>query len=898
MRVAFVVTAFDLYESIVLPNKLAEYLKREGYDTCVIIDSHLGSVYEVYSALTDRGIRVIPGLRREDRYYLPLNEKGFFQLIKFSNGLKTDLKDIEIIEGPPRNQELSSQSPVWEVRYFESDNREFFDIYRSIGKKQKLQGDYHLLSRKEYDSLFKESLNVPEFEFPRFKHKFPVSPSPEEFEKIAYDGLRKLGFSEEQYKNRLEYELNVVKSKKLESYFATVAEVVRMADEIGCWVGPGRGSAVGSLLVRVLGITSVDPIEKGLYFERFLSAAREDFPDIDIDVEDEMRQELLKALKKKFGKRHVSLIQSYGTFSFRSAVRAVGKFLGLTESQIKRLIKASWEGRSLPSSLARDETIRRTFKLSKLLIGLPYTESIHAAGVLLSAEPLDEIIPLRESGNTYVSRWTMDTLESLGFQKLDLLGLRNLSLLKKLYREIPWLKETKDRKTYELVGQGYTTGLFQLESTEATRIVKRVKPQNLNDIAISLALNRPGPLESGITEEYLKRRVMPSKEAISKALADTLGVLIFQEQVIAVAVKELGLTPEEGEELRRALSKKKPEVAEKLIAKAMKRNEESSENVRKLVDVLRKFSGYGFNKSHSVAYSQITYWLAYKKCHQPDSFFKVLFPMLPVEDRARLVAEMKSFGFSFKIGEGDDRKTVYLHPSELRKFRVKLPIEPTAGSFHEFVRKRRKAFMAKDLEFLIKIGYFDKYGARELLLKEINNALSGVDPELKSVLKVFGYKEQQVSTFEEESPLGKAVFEYEALGFNLTEFDINNSPEDIADSSLTDLYATKGTGLASYELVILREKRFITDGRTLIPVYRTLPEKGFILLTEGKVNEEKAYEKVEGVVRIYNYPVPPKHIHPASKYNILKIRIGKNSLLMNGAKVEGYDPDEIEVIKR
>jgi len=162
-----------------------------------------------------------------------------------------------------------------------------------------------------------------------------------------------------------------------------------------------------------------------------------------------------------------------------------------------------------------------------------------------------------------------------------------------------------------------------------------VKPQNISDIAVSLALNRPGPLESGITREYLKRRVMKSNEVFSRALADTLGVLVFQEQVISVAVKELGLTPEEGEALRRALSKKKPEEAEKLIAKSLERNTETSERVKELVEILRRFSGYGFNKSHSVAYSLITYWLAFKKFHAPDEFFKVLFSLLDREGRAR-----------------------------------------------------------------------------------------------------------------------------------------------------------------------------------------------------------------------------------------------------------------------
>jgi len=414
---------------------------------------------------------------------------------------------------------------------------------------------------------------------------------------------------------------------------------------------------------------------------------------------------------------------------------------------------------------------------------------------------------------------------------------------------------------------------------------------------VSLALNRPGPLESGITREYLKRRVMKSNEVFSRALADTLGVLVFQEQVISVAVKELGLTPEEGEALRRALSKKKPEEAEKLIAKSLERNTETSERVKELVEILRRFSGYGFNKSHSVAYSLITYWLAFKKFHAPDEFFKVLFSLLDREGRARLAAEMKSMGLSFELGEGHMNGVISLCPSDLMKFRLELPIKPIETSFHEFVRKRRSSFMAKDLEFLVKIGYFDKYGTRESLLKEINNALSGVDPELKSVLRVFGYKEQQPGRIKTESSKEKAVLEYEALGFNLTEFPVVLSQEDFVDTTLTDLYATKSNGLAAYSLVNLREKRFITDGKTLIPIYRSLPEKGFIIFKKGKPDEKRAYEKIKLVTRKYNQPVPIESILPASKQNILKIKIDGNVLTLKGAKVIAYDPDEVEVIE-
>ena len=897
MRIAFVCSAFDLFESTVLPDKLAKHLKKENYELCVVIDSHLGSAYDFYASLAVEGISVIPGLRKDGKYYIPLTEKGFFQLIRFSNSLETELTDIQVIDGPPKNLKPDSKSPIWEVRYLETKDKELFEQYRQIGGKNKLEGNYHLLSAREYDSLFDGKLQLPEFRFPKFEHKFPLSPSPEEFKKTVSDKLQKLGFSAEPYKNRLKYELDVVSSKGLESYFSTVAEVVNIADKIGCWTGPGRGSAVSSLMVRVLGITAVDPVENELYFERFLSAARKDFPDIDLDVEDEMRQDLIKALKRKFGKRKVALIQTYGTYSFRSAIRAAGKIYDLSELQLKELIKLSRNGRTLPSSLARDASIRKSFKLAKLLIGLPSTESIHAAGVLLSAEPLDEIIPLRESDGTYISRWTMNSLEALGFQKLDLLGLKNLSILKKLYEEKPWQEKPIDPKTYEFIGKGYTTGLFQLESTEATRIVKMVKPQNISDIAVSLALNRPGPLESGITREYLKRRVMKSNEVFSRALADTLGVLVFQEQVISVAVKELGLTPEEGEALRRALSKKKPEEAEKLIAKSLERNTETSERVKELVEILRRFSGYGFNKSHSVAYSLITYWLAFKKFHAPDEFFKVLFSLLDREGRARLAAEMKSMGLSFELGEGHMNGVISLCPSDLMKFRLELPIKPIETSFHEFVRKRRSSFMAKDLEFLVKIGYFDKYGTRESLLKEINNALSGVDPELKSVLRVFGYKEQQPGRIKTESSKEKAVLEYEALGFNLTEFPVVLSQEDFVDTTLTDLYATKSNGLAAYSLVNLREKRFITDGKTLIPIYRSLPEKGFIIFKKGKPDEKRAYEKIKLVTRKYNQPVPIESILPASKQNILKIKIDGNVLTLKGAKVIAYDPDEVEVIE-
>ncbi|ACR80613.1 MULTISPECIES: DNA polymerase III subunit alpha [Kosmotoga] len=910
MRVAFVVTSHELYASILNPKETAFALKKEGYDTCILIDSSLSSSILWFRMLKEQGINVIPGLKKETRYYIPTSSQGFLQLIALENELTDSPEDVVVIEGVPKNLDETSEIPVWESRYVDPRQKNLFKIYISLGEKNIPEADYHLLTEEEYKKIIQPNIGVLEsalkepFELPRFKHKIPVHTTIEELRALAIEGLKEAGITDKKYLERLDKELKIVQDKGFQDYFLLIAEIVKLAKSIGCWVGPGRGSAVGSLLVRALGITAVDPLKYDLYFERFLNPAREDFPDIDLDVEDEKRPELIHKITEHFSSEKVCLIQTMGTFSFRSAARALARKMKVSESEIRNLISWSRNGKFLPSSLSKDKRMTSIFKFANQLSGLYSTLSVHAAGIILSEEDLRTIIPLRKSDEIYISQWDMKSLEYLGFQKVDLLGLRNLSLLRKLCEgKEPWNKNPDNRKSFAILSRGYTTGIFQIEGNEATAIIKKISPENLEDLAIGIALNRPGPISSGITREYIRRRRFlkaignyTAGEHIA-SLEDTLGLLIFQEQVIRLAISELKLKPEEGELLRRALSKKDTETIEKLAEVVQERSPENSEKISKYLEFLRDFSGYSFNKSHSIAYSLLSYWIAYHKANNPVLFYKLLIPLMDSGSRLRAAAEARELGLKFSIFNPGNRNNIILVPGDFRPSLTKIDTSkpPKEENFFAYVRKNRNYLTAADLEFLIKTGFFDQYGSRIKLLKDINNALSGVDPDLKSVLKVFGYKEEEI-TEEMESLVEKAAMEFETFGFNLTEFEVelDEKNKDFVDGTLTSLVAGSCTGIAAFVAINASGKKFITDGRTLLPVKFRVPEKGFVVFKKGHFGEKSIFSEIHTVTRIINGPVPIDHLEKASEKNTLIIDTGKK-IKLHGMKTRDFEVDEIVI---
>ncbi|MDD4826568.1 MAG: DNA polymerase III subunit alpha [Mesotoga sp.] len=896
MKTAFLITKHELFGSVLEIKDTTEELKRRGYRRCVILDSSLSSFVKWYSVLSSSGIVTVPGLRKGYEYWIAKNESGFRELL-----VRTihDSENLINIKGKPRNLDSSSKNPIWECRYLDHQS-ERFRVYTSLGSSTE-EADYSLPDEKLYHEIEEDLAELlsrlpKEFHLQKIDHVFPVRSSPEEFSSLLRRTLESKKL-ESSYSERLNRELSVIISKDIQDYFMTVSKIVEIAKNNNCWIGPGRGSAVGSLVSYLLGITRIDPVEEELFFERFLSLKRNDPPDIDLDVDDKSRQKLLNKLGEYFGHDCFCLISTASTFSFKGAAREIGRKLGVDGQRVSRLIEWSKEGQRFPYAFENDVDMKQLFEMSKLVVGLYSGFSIHAAGVILSGIPLTGLIPLNSNDGLAVSLWDMDSLRIVGFQKIDLLGLKNLSFLKEMTKgREPWDYPTNDSKTYETLGRGYTSAVFQLEAPFATRVVRSVKPVSLRDLSIAIALNRPGPIKSGVTERFLRLSRTPSEiEKIRRkvpVLAETGGLLVYQEQVLKIAASMLSLEADDGELLRRAISKKEKEAVDGLLRSSPGYSELQPDRREKLYSFLVNFAGYAFNKSHSLSYAMIAYWLAYFKANHPEIFYPLILAELPRNSLPRAVAEIRDQGLKLCAGKEASQSSgcVSLSIPGLLKNHELRPV-PVEDSFFTFVRNNRSKYQARDLERLIKSGYLDGFGERNELLKKMNDALMGVDPELKSIRAVFGYKEESQEKNERDTLIDRAMMELEVLGFNLTEIEPPDLSRVATDFEITTALACLRTGIAPYRRVDYMGKSFITDGRSFIEISNQVPIQGYVLFKSGRPFEMK--ERIMEVNRVFFGPIEGKYLTDAARIENVVVRTGTAQKVIQKAKPLDTDADEI-----
>ncbi|MNH74992.1 DNA polymerase III subunit alpha [compost metagenome] len=447
---------------------------------------------------------------------------------------------------------------------------------------------------------------------------------------------------------RLEYELGVIERMGFSDYFLIVWDFIAYAHRTGIATGPGRGSSAGSLVAYVLKITDVDPMKYHLLFERFLNPERVTMPDIDIDFSDERRDEVIAYVVDKYGSEHVAQIITFGTMAARAAVRDVGRALnvpfgdvdkaaklipGNMGISIQRALEMSPDLKAMYESQPR---VRGLLDMAKKVEGMPRHASTHAAGVVISRDPLTDAVPLQEgSETTALTQYPMESLESIGLLKMDFLGLRTLSIIERCLR---WIQEQTDYQldfhqipdddslTYELLGRGETTGVFQLESAGMRRVLRDLKPSEFEDIISVLALYRPGPMEfipkyiggkHGLVEvEYPHPDLEP-------LLADTYGIIVYQEQIMKIASSMAGFSLGEADLLRRAVSKKKREVLdeqrEHFVSGSLKQGY-TQEDAHAVYDMIVRFADYGFPRAHAAAYGVLAFQTAYLKAHYPVHF--------------------------------------------------------------------------------------------------------------------------------------------------------------------------------------------------------------------------------------------------------------------------------------
>lgn len=454
--------------------------------------------------------------------------------------------------------------------------------------------------------------------------------------------------------NRLDYELGIIKQMGFSGYFLIVWDMIRFAKERGIFVGPGRGSAAGSLVAFCLEITDIDPLKYDLLFERFLNPERVSMPDIDTDFCFERRGEVIEYLSQKYGNAHVAQIVTFGTMAAKAAIRDVGRAMNVPLSEVDKLAKLvpNELGISLERALEIspefreeayiDDRHQSLIEAAKALEGMPRHASTHAAGIVIAKKPLVEYLPLQKTTEEVIAtQFPMQTVEEIGLLKMDLLGLRTLTVIGDTVNLVKESHKTdlimgkiplNDSSTFELLSRGETNGVFQLESSGMKAILKNLKPERFEDIIALVALYRPGPLGSGMVDDFIDRRhgkktVQYAHPSLKPILADTYGVILYQEQVMLIASELAGFSLGQADLLRRAMGKKKPEVIaaqRKNFVEGAVKNGIDEKTAEETFDLIAYFAGYGFNKSHSAAYALLAYQTAYLKAHYPVQFLAAL----------------------------------------------------------------------------------------------------------------------------------------------------------------------------------------------------------------------------------------------------------------------------------
>lgn len=576
---------------------------------------------------------------------------------------------------------------------------------------------------------------------------------------------------------RLDYELSVIKKTGFASYFLIVQDFVNWAKNNSIVVGPGRGSAAGSIVSYLINITDIDPIKYELIFERFLNPERISMPDIDLDFADTRRDEVLRYVEDKYGKDHVAQIITFGTMAARAAVRDVGRVLGLSYSHCDRIAKMIPMFTKLDAALKmvpelkqayeNEEDTKKLLDLARRLEGVARHSSTHACGVLITKNPLTEYVPLQyaSSGDkTIVSQYSLQPVEALGLLKMDFLGLKNLTILE---NTIEILKKGKgieislnnlpleDKKTFQLLQKGLTTGVFQLESSGMKRYLKQLKPTHFEDIIAMVALYRPGPMEwipDYIAGKHGRKEIKYLHPKLEPILNKTYGVAIYQEQVLQIARDLAGFTLGEADVLRKAVGKKIVKLLEEQRKKFIEgciKNGIDETTAQHIFEFIEPFAGYGFNRAHATCYAMIAYQTAYMKANYPKEFMAAL---LTAEENdidriAVLVEECNQLDIEVlppDINESFKQFTAVMEPGESR-IRFGLLAIKNVGenvvqtiinerrengkykNLEDFLtRVKTKDLNKKSFESLVKCGAMDKLGERNQLLQNLEKILTFV----------------------------------------------------------------------------------------------------------------------------------------------------------------------------
>ena len=658
------------------------------------------------------------------------------------------------------------------------------------------------------------------------KNILPTFPLPKG--ETADDYLRKLclkGLQEKlQYKDsneatdRLKYELNVIHQTGFASYFLIVQDFVNWAKQNRIVVGPGRGSAAGSIVAYVLKITNVDPIKYNLLFERFLNPERVSMPDFDIDFADTRRDEVIEYVAEKYGRDHVAQIITFGTMAARAVLRDVGRALEYEYSYCDKIAKMIPFGHTLNDALENveefrelyesDERAKRLVDLGKKLEGVARHASTHACGVVISAEPLTTLVPLQhpnQNDQSIITQYEMHAIEDIGLLKMDFLGLKNLSIIEETLKRIYAIRGMNididtipldDPKVYQLLQQGDTTGVFQLESAGMRRYLKELQPSEFEDIIAMVALYRPGPMEfipDFIDRKHGKKQITYLHPKLESILQNTYGIAVYQEQVLQIARELAGFTYSEADVLRKAIGKKikqlLDEQREKFVQGSIK-NGIDAKTAEQLFDFVEPFARYGFNRAHAACYATIAYQTAWLKVNYPLEFMSALLTSErnDVERTAFVIEETRKMGIEVLPPDVNESFAYFSAVPDKNQIRFGLLAIKNVGegivasiiqerkangaytSIQNFVsRVATKDLNKKSMESLIKTGVFNQFGERNQLLKNMERLLT-IARENQKIREtgqkgLFDSQPQEINHSSLSLELTEAAHEAELLGW-------------------------------------------------------------------------------------------------------------------------------------
>lgn len=802
----YIKTENSLLSSLIKIDELIKFAKSYNYKALSIVDNNMFGVMEFYKKCLQNDIKPIIGLEVKLDNNLVLyakNYNGYKNLLKISTIMSESKVDINILE--KYSSDLICVIPFNYRFIYDELNKMFQNVFISYKNKEEydlinkdisiymnetlylqkkdsnylkyliairdgkkideinILGDNHLLLPEEiknydFNSNNQKILDMCNLKIELHRDLLPIYECPNNLDAYSYlkelcqDGMRKRFGSSvgKVYIDRLKYELNIINKMGFCNYFLVVYDYVKYAKEHGILVGPGRGSAAGSLVSYLLNITTIDPIKYNLLFERFLNPERVTMPDIDIDFQYDRREEVINYCVNKYGNKKVAGIITFNTLGAKQAIRDIGRVMDINLDKIDALTKLidsnlslreNYNDSKLKRILNEDSELFNLYKVSLKFEGLKRHTSNHAAGIVMCNENLDEILPLYKKDGMFLTAYSMDYLEEQGLLKMDLLAIKNLTLIDTVLKEVNKKNKVisfddipfEDSEATNVFTSVNTLGIFQFESTGMMNFLRKFRPSNFQDIVAALALFRPGPMNN--IDSYIKRKQNKEKidyfdKSLEKVLKPTYGIIIYQEQIMQIASIMAGFSLGEADILRRAMSKKKEEILlkekDKFINGSIKRGY-SEELARKIYDLILKFAAYGFNKAHSVSYATISYRMAYLKAHYKEDFMKTLlnFELNSVNKTKEYIYECKKEGLNILKPDINKSDKYYLK----EKDGIRYPLtglknlgsmivnnildERKNGDFksiYDFIKRtNRKNINKKTLISLIDAGCFDSF---------------------------------------------------------------------------------------------------------------------------------------------------------------------------------------------